>query len=172
MWTALWATLRPLSTGSTTETTIHHGVAILATGARETKPSEYLYGQHAAVVTHLEMDDLFRQGGPANQTGPDVVFIQCVGSRNEARPLLLQGMLHPFHPKRPGAEKAQPRYNVYIPLPGHPNLRQKRIPVQGGADASRVRSLFPVRPGSPAGRHRWRQTCRGAIQRSDPRPSG
>ena len=31
-----------------------HGVTVLATGAKEYKPQEYLYGQHAAVFTHLE----------------------------------------------------------------------------------------------------------------------
>jgi heterodisulfide reductase subunit A len=74
-----------LSTG-TAQAAIRHGAAILATGARESKPSEYLYGEHPAVVTHLEMDDLFRQEDLRIKRAVDVVFIQCVGSRNEARP--------------------------------------------------------------------------------------
>ncbi|MBC7324459.1 MAG: FAD-dependent oxidoreductase, partial [Moorella sp. (in: Bacteria)] len=37
---------------------ITHGVTILATGAGEKKPRHYLYGQHQAVVTGLELEDL------------------------------------------------------------------------------------------------------------------
>jgi heterodisulfide reductase subunit A2 len=66
--------------------TISHGVVILATGAKEDTPQEYLYGDHAAVVTHLEMDELFRQADRRIQEAADVVFIQCVGSRNEEHP--------------------------------------------------------------------------------------
>jgi heterodisulfide reductase subunit A len=74
-----------LSTGSSEET-IRHGVAILAMGARESKPSQYLYGEHPAVVTQLEMNDLLRQDDPAIKRADNVVFIQCVGSRNKERP--------------------------------------------------------------------------------------
>ncbi len=71
--------------GSSKET-IDHGVAILATGATEYKPKEYLYGEHAAVVTHLEMDGLLRNDDPRLAQAGNVVFIQCVGSRNDERP--------------------------------------------------------------------------------------
>ena len=71
--------------GSSSEE-IEHGVAILATGAKEYKPEEYLYGQHEAVLTHLEMDELFRNNDPRVEKAGNVVFIQCVGSRNEERP--------------------------------------------------------------------------------------
>ena len=71
--------------GSSTET-IEHGVAILATGAKEYKPKEYLYGKHRAVLTHLEMDELFRKNDPRLENAKNAVFIQCVGSRDENRP--------------------------------------------------------------------------------------
>jgi len=71
--------------GSSKET-IDHGVAILATGAAEYKPKEYLYGEHAAVVTHLEMDGLLRNDDPSLAKAGTVVFIQCVGSRNDEHP--------------------------------------------------------------------------------------
>jgi len=70
----------------TSRETIEHGVAILATGARELKPKEYLYGEHPAVVTHLEMDEALGQGDPRVEGAEKVVFIQCVGSRDEERP--------------------------------------------------------------------------------------
>jgi heterodisulfide reductase subunit A len=66
--------------------TIEHGVAILATGAGEHRPVEYLYGRHAAVVTQLELDELFKQNDPRIGKATDVVFIQCVGSREPKRP--------------------------------------------------------------------------------------
>ncbi|MEE4609067.1 MAG: FAD-dependent oxidoreductase, partial [Desulfobacteraceae bacterium] len=66
--------------------TIDHGVAILATGAVEAKPREYLYGGHPAVVTQLELDDLIAAGDKRLAGATDVVFIQCVGSRNAERP--------------------------------------------------------------------------------------
>ena len=74
-----------VSKGSSAET-IEHGVAILATGAKEYKPKEYLYGEHGAVLTHLEMDELFQNNDPHLEQANNVVFIQCVGSRDEKRP--------------------------------------------------------------------------------------
>jgi len=65
---------------------IEHGVVILAIGAEEYKPREYLYGEHDAVVTHLEMDDLFRADHTRLAEVQNAVFIQCVGSRNEEHP--------------------------------------------------------------------------------------
>ena len=66
--------------------TVEHGVAVIATGAREYKPDEYLYGKHRAVLTHLELDDLFRNNDLRIEQAQDVVFIQCVGSRDDQRP--------------------------------------------------------------------------------------
>jgi heterodisulfide reductase subunit A len=64
---------------------IEHGVAILATGAKEHQTDQYLYGQHPAVVTQLELDQLFNQDDPRLKTARHVVFIQCVGSREPDR---------------------------------------------------------------------------------------
>ena len=73
--------------GSSQETqAIEHGVAILAIGAAEYKPQEYLYGEHDAVVTHLEMDGLLRDDDRRLEQAGSVAFIQCVGSRNEEHP--------------------------------------------------------------------------------------
>jgi heterodisulfide reductase subunit A len=74
-----------LSAGSSTNT-IEHGVAVLAIGAKESKPDEYLYGEHDAVMTHLELDHLFLKNDPWLDQVTDVAFIQCVGSRNEKNP--------------------------------------------------------------------------------------
>jgi len=74
-----------ISNGASREE-IDHGVAIMAIGAGEYKPDEYLYGQHGAVITHSEMDQLFQNDDPSVFKAEDVAFIQCVGSRDEARP--------------------------------------------------------------------------------------
>jgi heterodisulfide reductase subunit A len=66
--------------------TIEHGVAILATGAKEHQTDQYLYGQHPAVVTQLELDRLFKQNDPRLNAAENVVFIQCVDSREPDRP--------------------------------------------------------------------------------------
>ncbi len=66
--------------------TIDHGVAVLATGAKEYKPQEYLYGKHPAVVTQLEFDEMMRQKDPRLTNAETIAFIQCVGSREESRP--------------------------------------------------------------------------------------
>jgi heterodisulfide reductase subunit A2 len=65
---------------------IEHGVAVLATGARESRPREYLYGEDARVLTHLELDRRMMTGDPALNDIRTAVFIQCVGSREPERP--------------------------------------------------------------------------------------
>ena len=73
-------------TDGSRETTIDHGVVILATGAKAYQPREFLYGEHPAVVTHLEMDALLKNADPRLKKAEYVAFIQCVGSRNRERP--------------------------------------------------------------------------------------
>jgi heterodisulfide reductase subunit A len=65
---------------------ITYGVAILATGGRESRPDEYLYGQDPRVMTHLEFDARLRDSAPEVRAASSVVFIQCVGSREPRRP--------------------------------------------------------------------------------------
>ena len=68
------------------EQVIEHGVAIIATGAVEFKPDEYLYGEDPRVLTALELDrKIVDNSLPLNETD-SAVFIQCVGSRIKDRP--------------------------------------------------------------------------------------
>jgi heterodisulfide reductase subunit A len=69
----------------TTGQEIKHGVTIIATGAKEHKPDEYLYGQNPKVVTQLELDELLKANDPAVQKAKTYVFVQCVGSREPGR---------------------------------------------------------------------------------------
>jgi len=63
--------------------TVAHGAVIIATGAEEYVPQEYLYGQNENVMTQLELEDKLAKGEFAANT---VVMVQCVGSREEAHP--------------------------------------------------------------------------------------
>ncbi len=65
---------------------IEHGVAILATGAREWKPDEYLYGEDPRVLTQLDLEGSIASRPDDIARAKQIVMIQCVGSRNEERP--------------------------------------------------------------------------------------
>jgi heterodisulfide reductase subunit A len=65
---------------------VKHGAALIATGASEYKPTEYLYGKDKRVLTSLDMDDLLRADDPGLKKAKTFAFIQCVGSRNDERP--------------------------------------------------------------------------------------
>jgi len=60
-----------------------HGTVIVATGAQEHKPQEYLYGQDQKVKTLLEFEEILSKG---EVKGDNFVFIQCVGSREGDNP--------------------------------------------------------------------------------------
>ena len=64
---------------------VPHGAAILAPGAVEYQPEEYLYGQSERVMTHLELEGKF-VSGQYFPKGSNVVMIQCVGSREPEHP--------------------------------------------------------------------------------------
>ena len=68
------------------EQVIDHGVAIIATGAQEFKPDQYLYGNDPRVLTALELDRKFIDDPLAADDIRSAVFIQCVGSRIKERP--------------------------------------------------------------------------------------
>ena len=61
--------------------TVKHGVIIVATGAKEYAPKEFLYEAQDNVVTQVELSDMLTEKGAADLD--NVVMIQCVGSRND-----------------------------------------------------------------------------------------
>jgi heterodisulfide reductase subunit A len=65
---------------------VQYGIAIIATGASEYKPDEYLYGKDPRIITNLELDKKFIADDPSLKKINTAVFIQCVGSRDENRP--------------------------------------------------------------------------------------
>jgi heterodisulfide reductase subunit A len=65
------------------ENEIEHGIVIVATGAIEYKPDEYLYGQDSRVLTQHELEE---QIAKHEFKAKNVVMIQCVGARTRERP--------------------------------------------------------------------------------------
>ena len=80
------------------ERKIDHGITILATGAVEYEPKEYLYGRDDGVMTQIELDRYLYEKGAQDLNR--VIMIQCVGSRNEEEPQLLAHLLPEQHQKR------------------------------------------------------------------------
>ncbi len=60
-----------------------HGIVIVATGAGEYQPTEYLYGRDPTILTQHELEENIATG---QFKAKSVVMIQCVGARNEERP--------------------------------------------------------------------------------------
>jgi heterodisulfide reductase subunit A len=70
---------------------ITHGVVIVATGAKECRPKEYLYGQDNRVITQRKLEERLAAGAgflaaDDKRLPKSVVMIQCVGSRDSERP--------------------------------------------------------------------------------------
>ncbi len=64
---------------------IHHGAVILATGADEHRPTEYLYGEDQRVWTQLELEERLAGDDEGLANARSLVMIQCVGCRQEGR---------------------------------------------------------------------------------------
>ena len=64
---------------------VEHGATVLATGAAEHRPTEYLYGQDERVWTQLELEDRAVKRDRRLDEARSMVMIQCVGCRNEER---------------------------------------------------------------------------------------
>ncbi|MFX1399487.1 MAG: FAD-dependent oxidoreductase, partial [Promethearchaeota archaeon] len=62
-----------------------HGVVIVATGANEYKPKEYLFGNDDKVILQSELERLVVTTDDLKDK-KSIVMIQCVGSRNEEHP--------------------------------------------------------------------------------------
>ncbi len=64
---------------------IAHGVVVIATGADEYKPTEYLYGKDDRVLTQLELEERIAKGAENIIKFRSLAMIQCVGCRQEDR---------------------------------------------------------------------------------------
>ncbi|MFZ5632439.1 MAG: FAD-dependent oxidoreductase [Bacillota bacterium] len=91
---------------------IQHGVTIIATGGEEYKPSEYLYGQNDRVKTLLELESDLAGGKLAG--AKNIVFIQCVGSREPERPYCSRICCTKSVKQALKIKEANPDANVFI----------------------------------------------------------
>ena len=96
-----------------------HGVVIVATGALEYEPKEYLYGQHEGVMTQLELEQRLATNGEwsaADKNGipKNVVMIQCVGSRDDERPYCSRVCCSEAVKNALKIKELSPETNVYI----------------------------------------------------------
>ena len=66
-------------------TEIKHGAAVIAVGADEYKPTEYLYGEDDRVLTQLELGEQIAKGDERLINARSLVMIQCVGCRQADR---------------------------------------------------------------------------------------
>ena len=65
---------------------VSHGVVIVATGAEQYEPTEYLYGQNSRVLTQRTLEQWLSEDNAELKNVKSIVMIQCVGSRDETRP--------------------------------------------------------------------------------------
>jgi len=99
---------------------IDHGVVIVATGAKEYKPTEYLYGEDEKVVTQLELEKKLADASKGKETGIDIkkikniVMIQCVGSRDEKHPYCSRVCCSEAVKNAIKIKETNPRANVFI----------------------------------------------------------
>ena len=68
------------------EKEFEHGVVIVAVGAKESTPTEYLYGQDPRVITQKDLEEKIALREEEIKRHRHIVMIQCVGSRTEERP--------------------------------------------------------------------------------------
>jgi heterodisulfide reductase subunit A-like polyferredoxin len=69
-----------------TEKEIDHGVVIVAVGAKESTPTEYLYGRDPRVITQKELEEKIGLHGGELSRSRHIAMIQCVGSRTPEHP--------------------------------------------------------------------------------------
>ncbi len=96
-----------------------HGVVIVATGAQQYKPKEYLYGQHEGVVTQLELEQRLSTDGKWLETDKkhqpkNIVMIQCVGSRDEERPYCSRVCCSEAVKNALKIKELSPKTNIYV----------------------------------------------------------
>jgi len=100
------------------ETELDHGVVIVATGAKEYEPKEYLYGEHNGIVTQRELEQHLGPKGDWANNGKEfprnVVMIQCVGSRDEERPYCSRICCSEAVKNALKIKQLSPNTNVYI----------------------------------------------------------
>ncbi|MCF8039454.1 MAG: 4Fe-4S binding protein, partial [Desulfohalobiaceae bacterium] len=90
--------------------TLEHGATIFATGGKATDTEEYLFGQNPNVTRWHEIE----QDKEKLDQAKSLVFIQCVGSRDENRPYCSRICCTTSLTQAIRIKEASPEKNVYI----------------------------------------------------------
>ena len=90
-----------------------HGVVVVATGAKEHRPKEHLYGEDERVLTQLELEERLAENGGVGIPST-VVMIQCVGSRDAERPYCSRVCCSEAVKNALKIKELSPRTNVYV----------------------------------------------------------
>ena len=93
---------------------IDHGVTIIATGAQEYKPDEYLYGRDPRVLTQLELEEEIVRKNPDIINCDNLVMIQCVGCRNDERPYCSRVCCNEAIKNALKLKEMKPEMNIYV----------------------------------------------------------
>ncbi|MBI5250878.1 MAG: FAD-dependent oxidoreductase [Desulfomonile tiedjei] len=93
---------------------IEHGVAVVATGAKEWKPDVFGYGSDPRIRTQLEMSEAMAARDPSVVWADCTVFIQCVGSRCEERPWCSKVCCNHTIMEALALKEKNPRASVYV----------------------------------------------------------
>ncbi|MEA1964129.1 MAG: FAD-dependent oxidoreductase, partial [Candidatus Aerophobetes bacterium] len=96
------------------EIELEHGVVVVATGAKESKPKEYLYGEDERVVTQLELEEMLSRPNSKIPSLNTIVMIQCVGSRDDERPYCSRVCCSDAVKNALKIKKESPRANIFI----------------------------------------------------------
>ena len=93
-----------------------HGVVIVATGAVEHSPQEYLYGKDSRIITQREFEELISNEESAQRLEniDSLVMIQCVGSRDEIHPYCSRICCSQAVKNSLSFYKAKPDANIYV----------------------------------------------------------
>ena len=95
-------------------TEISHGAAVIATGAVEYKPTEYLYGEDDRVLTQLELGEQIAKGDETLINAQSLVMIQCVGCRQEDRDYCARVCCSNAIKNALQLKKISPQMDIYI----------------------------------------------------------
>jgi heterodisulfide reductase subunit A-like polyferredoxin len=93
---------------------LEHGAAIIATGAEEYKPDEYLYGKDPRVLTQLELEEELLKKAPDIVSCDNLVMIQCVGCRDENRPYCSRVCCNRAIANALRLKELKPDMNIYV----------------------------------------------------------
>ena len=96
------------------QTTVEHGVVVVATGAKAVEPTSYLYGQDERAMTQVELEERLAQGDTALAKADTFVMIQCVESRDERHPYCSRVCCSQAIKNALRIKELNPQANVYV----------------------------------------------------------